>query len=99
MKTKINGCNFLSKKRINFFVNFFFDHLIQNFNQGLRKCPIKKGSYVVVEARERVKDTQMAIPPFIKTNQQIFISVNLKAVVNGKMRDMLTVNTFFKVIE
>lgn len=116
VKTKINGCNVINLKRVNFFVNFFFDHVIKNFNQNLRKCPIKKvilfsqqrfsqkkklfqGSYIVVAARERVKNTAMMLPPFIKTGQEVFISFNLKVVMKGILRDLCTIKVFFKVIE
>lgn len=42
MNTKVNACNLFSKKRLNFMLNFFFEHLMKNLNQDLRKCPLKK---------------------------------------------------------
>lgn len=64
--------------------NAFISHILSVANPELLKCPIKKGSYMAADAREKLRNEMMTLPPFVQPGQEINFLVIVKSTINKK---------------
>lgn len=84
-------CNFLKAKNQNFIMDVLLSNVLDSVNKDLLKCPIRKGSYIAVDAEGKVFHTNVALPSFITLGQEINFDIIFKSVVRRKMESICSV--------
>lgn len=80
----INACKWLKNQRVNFLIYVFENHVKKHYNPELFKCPLKKGKYIMTEAREIITNPEGYVPKFIPMIGNITLTGMARTLINKK---------------
>lgn len=72
-------------------MDVLLSNVLDSVNKDLMKCPIRKGSYLAVDALEIGFTNRFVLPPFVKSGQELNFVMIFKSVIKRKAQSICSV--------
>lgn len=84
----VNFCKWCKSRHTNFLIKMFTNYYEKYSNPELMECPIKKGFYIILKAREIITKPHDFLPSLLPLKGNITLILSLKVRIAGKTQDL-----------